>query len=188
MGHPLGINTHAQMVYRPGERELAMRVLKLLGRDVVDKGRPWLFVDKWIFLYEVPPQQWAFEQQLAALVAQRRSDPAVAGFLEELDAHPQQYCHFGSTLETMQEWETLTQRIRDAGRNDPDLRGRIEITSVLRPGDPGHVGSSTTAFVRTDVFSSGLLTFGQIFEVNYYAEDAQQPGMTGAAKETPATA
>jgi hypothetical protein len=170
MGHPLGINTHAQMVYRPGERELAMRVLKLLGRSVVDKGRPWLFVDNWIFLYEVPPKQWEFEQKLTAMIAERKTDPAIEGFLGELDAHPQQYCHFGATLDTMEEWETLTQRVRDAGKNDPALRGRIEITSVLRPGDPGHVGSSTTAFVRTDVFSSSLLTFGQIFEMNYYAE------------------
>jgi hypothetical protein len=170
MAHPLGINTHAQMVFRPGERALVVRVLDLLGRQVVDKGRPWLYVDNWIFMYEVPPKQWAFEQQLAALIAEHRKDPAFEGFLGELDAHPQQYCHFGVTLDTMEEWETLTQRVRDAGKNDPALRGRIEITSVLRPGDPGHVGSSTTAFVRTDVFSSSLLTFGQIFEMNYYAE------------------
>ena len=124
----------------------------------------------------------AFEQQLATLVAQRKDDPAFAGFLGELDAHPQQYCHFGATLETMEERETLSRLIRESGKNDPELRGRIEIASVLRPGDPGHVGSSTTAFVRTDVFSSNLLTFGQIFEVNYYAEDAKEPGLAAAPK------
>jgi hypothetical protein len=47
---------------------------------------------------------------------------------------------------------------------------------------------ATTAFVRTNVFSSGLLTFGQIFEVNCYAEDATEPGLAAARRAAPARA
>lgn len=109
-------------MFRRGER-----ALRLLGREVVDSGRPWLYVDGWIYLYEVPPTQWAFEQQLAALMAQRRNDPAFGSYLGALDATPQQYCHFGITLGTMSEWESLVKGLRAAGESDPEVRESVTV-------------------------------------------------------------
>jgi hypothetical protein len=172
MALPVGINNHIEMVYRPGERGLAKRVFELVGREVVDDGRPWLKVDGRLFISEVKPKQWEFELQLAELIEQRKHDPALEPFLQNLKTAPQYYSHFGIGIATEAEWERLLDRVREAGASDAELKGRIEVASVFRPGDPGAIGQdSVQAFLRTDVFAAGLLTLGQTFELNHYYEN-----------------
>ncbi len=65
---------HVEMVYRPGERELATRVFELLGFRVSDDGGTWMFarIDPAIgdvannacYASEMTPEQWALEQAL----------------------------------------------------------------------------------------------------------------------------
>ena len=50
----------------------------------------------------------------------------------------------------------------------PDLAGRVSVSGVFRPGDPGsYTDMMTQAFVRTDVIASGLLAFGQHIELQW---------------------
>ena len=50
----------------------------------------------------------------------------------------------------------------------PDLVGRVTLSGVFRPGDPGsYTDTMTQAFVRTDVIASGLLAFGQHIELQW---------------------
>ena len=79
MALPLGVNNHAELVYRPGERGVARRLFEVLGRKVVDDGGPWLRIDGTVFISEVTPTQWAFEQELAAMLEKRSRDAARAG-------------------------------------------------------------------------------------------------------------
>ena len=105
------------------------------------------------------------------MLEKRSRDAALEPFLSGLKAAPQHYCHFGIGLETMADWERLVQRVRDAGESDPQLRGRIRVASVFSPGDPGSFSNLLVqAFVTTDLFSAGLLTLGQSFELQHYFE------------------
>ncbi len=48
------------------------------------------------------------------------------------------------------------------------LAGRVSVSGVFRPGDPGsYTDTMAQAFVRTDVIASGLLTFGQHIELQW---------------------
>src|SRR5215468_7806037 len=70
---------HVEMVYRPGERELAGRVFELLGLRVLDRGGTWFtalvdpavadFSNNACYASEVTPEQWALEQSLATAIA-----------------------------------------------------------------------------------------------------------------------
>jgi hypothetical protein len=52
--------------------------------------------------------------------------------------------------------------------NNPELAGRVSVSGVFRPGDPGsYTDTMVQAFVRTDVIASGLLTFGQHVELQW---------------------
>ena len=71
---------HIEMVYRPGERELAARVFELLGMCVVDNGGEWMFarVDPAVadvannacYASQVTPEQWRLEQSLTAAMTE----------------------------------------------------------------------------------------------------------------------
>ena len=81
---------HVEMVYRPGERELARRVFELLGLRVSDDGGTWMFarIDPAIgdvannacYASEMTPEQWALEQALADGDRGRGDDARGNGF------------------------------------------------------------------------------------------------------------
>lgn len=165
---------HVELVYRPGERELAKRVFELLGCNPVDRGGTWFtsFVDAdgadWcnnvLYASEVTPEQWAFEEALDA------SSPARVAYLDRLTREPQRAFHFGIRLPDEATLEATCARITDAGNggSDGELAGRIRIAGVFRPGDPEAVADSMVqAFVWTDVIASGLLTLGQHIELQW---------------------
>ncbi len=167
----LGTLNHVELVYPPGGRSLAKRAFELLGCNVTDDGGIWFKADGHVFASEVTPEQWTFEQ---ALQQRRRDDPkfgAESRFADALDRGPQHFFHFGFGKQTVAEWRATVDRIRDAGLNDPELRGRIGIASIFRPGDPGAYGNHfVQAFVRTDLFAAGLLSLGQSVEIQHYFE------------------
>jgi hypothetical protein len=164
---------HAELVHRPGERELARRALVALGCQVRDGVTGvWIFADEVFLVSEVTPEQWAFEEWLEARLP---DDPGTVygAFARALRTRPQRYHHLGVGFETLSEWEEAVQRIRTLTETDPELAKRLEVASVFRPGDPGAFGDDfVQAFVRTDIFSVGLLTLGQTIELqHYYAND-----------------
>jgi hypothetical protein len=169
--------THAETVYRPGERELAKRLLELLGCRVVDRGGHFFtaFVDpgvaSWttntIYASEVTAEQWAFERALAAAAETDEALGRARGrWLGDLAARPQYSFHFGFRVTTDEAFDELVERVRHAQDHDAELAGRIRLSGVFRPGDPdAATDTMLQAFVRTDVIASGLVTLGQHIEI-----------------------
>jgi hypothetical protein len=167
---PQALN-HVELVYRPGERELAKRVFEVLGFRPVDRGGTWFttFVagggSDWsnnvLYASEVTPEQWAFEQSLAEQGVERDA------YIDRLRLEPQRSCHFGIRVAGQDTLEAACERVSRAGAGG-ELAGRIRLAGVFRPGHPGTVvDTMVQAFVWTDVVASGLLTLGQHIELQW---------------------
>lgn len=175
--HTRALN-HVELVYAPGERPLARALFELLGFDVRDSGGPFLtgmiqpgqgdFANNALYASEVTAEQWALEQALRrALEGGDLAGPAGA-YLAGLRDHPQRSCHFGIRYPTADDHEAALHRIAHVADHAPDLVGRVTLSGVFRPGDPGsYTDTMTQAFVRTDVIASGLLAFGQHIELQW---------------------
>jgi hypothetical protein len=180
-GHRLN---HVEMVYRPGERALAGRIFELLGMRVLDRGGTWMtalvdpgvadFSNNACYASEVTPEQWELEQSLAA--ALDRDDAgeeagvgqAARAYLERLHTEPQRSFHFGIRYPSVDALDATLARIDAVGDTDPELVGRVGVSGVFRPGDPGALADTMIqAFTRTDVVAAGILAFGQHVELQY---------------------
>lgn len=172
--------THAELVYRPGERALAARVLDLLGCQVLDRGGHWFtarvepaeesYTTNVLYASEVTPEQWAFETALAAqLDADGGFAAASATWAAHLRERPQYSYHFGIRLPSRDALEKAVLDIQEAGNDDAELSGRIAVSGVYRPEDPNAATDSMMqVFVRTDVLACGLLTLGQHIELQWH--------------------
>lgn len=167
--------THVELLYRPGERALAQKVLRLLGCDPVDRGGEFFtsFVDPGgvrdyatnvLYASEVGASQWELEKQLAAAGGAAR-----AAYLAALREQPQRSTHFGFRVPTEAALDELVARVRTAATADPELAERVAVDGVYRPGEPGSIAQDMVqAFIWTDVLAAGLLTFGQHIEVQWH--------------------
>jgi hypothetical protein len=172
---------HIEMVYRPGERALAGRVFEILGMRVLDGGGTWMsalvdpettdVANNACYASEVTPEQWALEQSLAAAIADD-ADGDVGGvaraYLDRLHTDPQHSFHFGIRYHSRDDFDATLDRVR-ATADDPELAGRVALSGVFHPSDPGaYAKTIIQAFVRTDVVAAGLLAFGQHVELQWH--------------------
>lgn len=180
-----GLNNHVELVHRPGEAHLVGKLLSLLGYELersgtVFAGVSWQFSpDQIVWVSEVTAEQWAFEQWLERQL--RESDaPEGRKFAAGLRAQPQKFAHFGVGMPTLGDWEAAVARVSHAASDDPELKGRVSLPLVARPGDKGSVAYELggdagrtiyQAFLQTDIISSGLLTLGQAIEIQHYREN-----------------
>jgi hypothetical protein len=186
-----GPNNHVEMVHRPGEAHLAGKLLTLLGYEPMVSPTPfagvrWQFSpDKVLWVSEVTPEQWAFEEWLQARLADSGTAESRA-FVEAAKTKPQKFAHFGVGFSSLTDWEAVVARLRKAAAEDPEFAGRISVPLVSRPEDVGSVAHDSggkigrtlyQAFLRTDVISSGILTLGQAIEIQHYREN--DPAWTG---------
>ena len=169
---------HVELVYPPGERAQARALFELLGCDVHDSGGPFLtakiqpdstdLTNNAMYASEVTDEQWALEQALQTAVHDGELRDSSAGYLAHLQAHPQRSCHFGIRYPTAESLEAALDRIEHVDDVEPELKGRVSVSGVFRPGDPGsYTDTMIQAFVHTDVMASGLLTFGQHIELQW---------------------
>jgi hypothetical protein len=177
-GHRLN---HVEMVYRPGERALAGRVFELLGMRVLDRGGTWMtalvdpdvadFSNNACYASEVTPEQWALEQTLASAIANdddSRVGDAARGYLDRLRTEPQRSFHFGIRFHSRDDFDATLDRVR-AADTDPELAGRVALSRVFHPDEPGAAAPNMIqAFVRTDVVAAGVLAFGQHVELQWH--------------------
>jgi hypothetical protein len=167
---------HVELVYRPGERHIAARVFELLGCAVADRGGTFLtafveptakdFMNNCFYASEVTPEQLELEQALDR--AMRDGPLAVESnrYLERLQLEPQRSFHFGVRYPELGDLEAAVERISAAGAGE--LAGRISVSAIFRPGDPGsYTDTMVQAFVRTNVVAAGLLAFGQHVELQW---------------------
>ena len=170
---------HVELVYRPGERELAGRVFALLGCRPQDNGGTFLtsfvepgegdFCNNAVYCSEVTPEQWRLECALTeALDGRGPVADAAHAYLDRLRGEPQRSTHFGIRVPDRDRFDSVIDGLRDAEEHDPDLAGRVRVSAVFAPGDPGSLTDvMIQAFVHTDVVAAGLLVLGQHFELQY---------------------
>jgi hypothetical protein len=166
---------HAELIYRPGERALSGKVFETLGCRVMDNGGTWVIIavnpasDDWgnnvLYASEVTPEQWRFEQTLQKqLAGESPLGGAFAAFDQHMRKTPQRTTHFGIRFPTVKMLDETLARIQSG--LGPDLRGRLSVSGVFRPGDPGSLSPTLIqAFVRTDVVAAGFVTLGQHIEL-----------------------
>jgi hypothetical protein len=171
---------HVEMVYRPGERELATRVFELLGMRVVDNGGEWLFalIDPCVgdasnnacYASQVTPEQWTLEQSLASVMVSGDSEVGAAAqaYADKVQAEPQHSFHFGIRYLEREDFDATLDRFRGSA-TDPQLAGRVSLLGVYDPSEPGaYAPGMFQAFVRTDVVAGGLLALGQLIELQWH--------------------
>jgi hypothetical protein len=169
--------THAEFLYGAGERELAQEVFTTLGCRVVDRGGTFFtafiepsesnYSSNVFYASEVTAEQQAFELALRA-----SAGPESAAFLQTRRAIPQRAYHCGFRVPSEAALDAVAADVLAAGASGP-LAGRIDVAGVFRPGDPGAIAPNMVQlFVWTDVLATGLLTLGQILEVQWHLDAA----------------
>jgi hypothetical protein len=169
--------THAEFVYRPGERHLAAAFFELLGCRAADRGGEFFssfiepaaadYSSNVFYASEVTPEQWELEHAIAGDAG------AVGGartaYLERLRREPQRSFHLGFKVPTEAALDAIVDRIGVAAVDHPLLAGRVAVAGVFRPGDPGAIAPNMVqAFIWTDVVAAGLLSMGQHVEVQWH--------------------
>src|SRR5579864_1833158 len=152
---------HLEMVYRPGERQLVTKLFTTLGCTVTDTGSTYLVIgvgatDKYmlnntLYASEVTEEQWRLEQQLQkALEGESPLAAAYAGYDDKFRRNPQLTCHFGIRYPSFDAVEKTLDHLQNG--LDPELKGRVEIKGVFRPGAPGSMSDFIMqAFIKTDI-------------------------------------
>lgn len=162
---------HAEMVYRPGDRETARALFETMGFGVAEYDAfPWLVVnidaaagrgrDNVMYVNESTPAQQNFEASFAEVLA---GNSELADKLERYRkirrAHPQYVFHFGASVATHEDWAARVEALREANVTHDLLKGRIDM-DVREPGVPGALGPLSQAFIYTDIISIGPLQVG----------------------------
>lgn len=183
---------HIELSYAPGDRQLAKLLLQGLGFRVLDPqtdprpanlgpaATPFLIVyidpsegdvfDNVIYASEARSDQWKFEQ---AIRDRLTKDPALAelheAYCSAYERMPQAMTHFGIAYPSGEEVDAAMERILET----PELEGRVTLSKVYRPGEPGSVDDRVIqAFVYTDVVSTNLLFGGQQIELQVRLDGA----------------
>lgn len=169
------ILNHVELVYAPGERALATAVFELFGCTVSDGGGKFLTAaispasaqaNNVFYASEITPEQQAFE---AALTADAGLAGAAAAYQKACRSEPQQSFHFGMRYDDHDAFEAQIAAVKHAAIAHPLLAGRVDVSGVYHPGDPGaYTTRMVQAFLWTDVIASGLLCVGQHFELQWW--------------------
>lgn len=169
---------HVEMVYAPGDRDLAAEVLSLLGCEVRDDGSRFLCVavqpgtssrdDDFLCVSEMTAEQLELECALRRSIDDGVTGSPARAFRERMRAAPQFAAHFGIRFAAVEGLEARAQAIAAARTRGRGLRDRLQLAAVFYPGDPGSFGDHLVqVFVWTDVIGSGLLAMGQQIELQW---------------------
>ncbi len=195
--YPGTMLNHVEMLYHPGERELAATFLRTLGCVVDTTAHPTYafafinpedrdIVNNVLYLSEIRPEQLALEHALReALRADTTLAESLEGYREKRRTRPHGIPHFGIRYPSFAALEEVIARIESLEGN---LRERIDGPIVLRPGD----GQSMTddlmqAFIATDIAFSGLGTLGQAIELQAQEIAGDVPKPKRSVVPTPAS-
>jgi hypothetical protein len=176
---PLRRLNHVEIVHRPGERQLVRALFDLLEFGTLEMSRGEVVIgvvdpptfdewdnDNWIGGREVRPEQWEFDQTLAAALKQQPLAAAFEKHKELLARRPQWGMHFGFHFNSLEKWEAAVARVADVEKYPPALKGRVRLIKVFRPDDPEPISPLHQAFLWTDVIVSGSLALGQRIELS----------------------
>lgn len=172
--------SHVEALYRPGERDLAIDLVKALGCAVTDTGFKGDGTDTFLavhpnpedpdsqnnvfYISEVRPEQLALEQHLQRLSEEDRPLSALLeSYRAAACAKPFGIPHFALRYRDPGEVKLAEERI-NVMREGP-LAERLHLR-VFYPGDAdAAVGKSVQGFVYQDVIVSGSFLLGQVIEL-----------------------
>lgn len=111
---------------------------------------------------------------------------AVAAMRAKLDEDPEYSFHYGTLLESLEDLEHIFLALEDANKNDPELKGRLNLVyNRSLPGNPdvdarldaspiyagvtryAYGKNGVQAFLETDILSSGILGEAMMLEFDY---------------------
>ncbi len=195
---------HMALHYKKMEEgPLAARLLSMLGyeltqdlvlpngahfyRFVVD-GRHSSRGDGIVYLSLIPDAQRDLMNAIhAALhVGTDHEHPAVLAMRQGIKEDPEYSFHYGTLLESLEDLEAIFQRLEEANRSDPELKGRLRLVyNRALPGNPevdarldaspiygdvtryAYGRNGVQAFVETDILTSGILGETMMLEFDY---------------------
>ncbi len=181
---------HVELVYRPGEKDFAVAVFELLGFRAFDDGGEFLaasadpaapdIIDNTCYASQMTPTQWAFEQKLTEALQSGEVGRSHDAYREMLHREPQRAMHFGVHTSKLGDLEATVERVREAEKSHPDLKGRVRVSGTFYPGGEGSLADNIVqGFFFTDVLASGLVSFGQHFELHWYTDQPPSLGVIG---------
>jgi hypothetical protein len=181
---------HAELVYQPGERDLAKAFFALLGFEVKELNLPTVlfgvdglgqqdYSNNAIYASEVLPEQHA----LAEALRKALETPEIASLHQAFDARrrnePQYFPHFGMRLSQQSQAEAIA---RIEALDDPRLEGRIALRVFGRDEPNVAAPGMIQAFIFTDIVSNATFPTGMVFELQVVADESQLLSRRGAAK------
>ncbi len=176
---------HCEFVYAPGDRGRVRQLFEGLGFRVLDPqtdptpahlgpaAGPYLIVylddeeedliDNVLYASEAGEEQWRFESALRSRMDEDDELSALhRGFRDAYARLPQAMTHVGIGYANAHEVKAAMARLSEI----PELEGRLTLSDIYEPGDPGSVDDRVVqAFVYTDLVSVGLLCGGQQIEL-----------------------
>lgn len=171
--------SHIETVYRPGERHLALLLLNSLGLKVIEtQGYILGFIDEraetnhlenMISASEITPEHWKFEQTLTDVIQRPEISELSSSYQQALKRQPQNRPHFGMAFSSLSEWEAVVEKVKLTIEEHPELRDRLELASLFKPGDPGSQSDYLQhAFIYTNIIGISCLSLGIVIELQYY--------------------
>ena len=170
---------HVEMLCAPGESELAYEVFDLLGcrlemltdnihmAGAIEPASADLRNNA-LYVSEATTSQWNLETALRRSLSE---DGALAemmkGYTHGLQERPQDSAHFGIVFNDRAAWEARVDVVRRVPETHPHLADRLVLTGLFPLKPTLH-----QAFVWTDVFAAGVITFGQHIELQWQAPAA----------------
>lgn len=176
--------THSECIYAPGDGELVKQLFQAMGFTVTKvEPHPYIIAhvnpdvkdvnNNVLYASELTPTQQAFEKTLRETLASSEEFRTAAEEWEnDFRGDPQRSVHFGFRYEDREAFEAAIERVKAVSAPGQPLEGRVQVTGVYFPGDPGSITDvMAQGFLWTDVFASGILTFGQHIEFQWHIKD-----------------
>lgn len=178
----VGVLSHVEAIYRPGDRQLAIDLFEALGCTIYDTGTrspagsTYISVhpdpddrshDNALYLSEMPAEQLGLDELLRRRI---ETDEELRASLDRYQgmAHERPYglSHVAIRYPTFECIEQVLNNFE--AQLTPALKSRLTL-KVFRPGDNDELGpDSIQAFLYTDIAVAGISAFGQVIELSAY--------------------
>ncbi len=170
---------HVEFAHRPGEAGLAIALFEALGCtcQLIDTPPYGKYIvvsldgsphgENDMFASEAEPEQLAFEAALQRLIGQDGSEMAALRKLQT--ERPYRATHIGLRMPSVAALDEVITRLGSLSRGL--LAGRLELGLTMSRGEAEARSTSSPLhqiWVWTDVISNGLLTVGQMIELQAY--------------------
>ena len=162
--------------------------------SIVVSGDDWNYVDDMLYLSKASAQQVALDDAVADALGAGGDDqhPALTAWEDLRGEWPETATHVGIRFRSLDDVERAVAAVQSAGAPGGELEGRVSVSWFrARKGKLPEIDARMEAspvfgdddrsafsdfgvqcFVRTNLFAAGLLTFGQLIELDYYFDPA----------------